>query len=43
MVISLSLSHSLLTSLQNPDSIVMTLDMHLTIPPSIVEYVRRVS
>lgn len=25
----------------NPDSIVMTLDMHLTIPPSIVEYVRR--
>ena len=41
---SLALSLSPLSlSLQNPDSIVMTLDMHLTIPPSLVEYVRRVS
>ena len=40
---SLALSLSPLSlSLQNPDSIVMTLDMHLTIPPSLVEYVRRV-
>ena len=27
---------------QDPDSIVMTIDMHLTLPPGFVEYVRRV-
>ena len=28
---------------QDPDAIVMTIDMHLTLPPGFVEYTRRVS
>ena len=31
-----------LHSFQNPDSIVMTIDMHLTLPTGFVEYIRRV-
>ena len=41
MTLLCSLSLSLLP--QDPNSIVMTIDMHLTIPPGIVEYIRRVS
>ena len=28
---------------QDPNCIVMTIDMHLTIPPGLIEYIRRVS
>ena len=28
---------------QDPNSIVMTIDMHLTLPPGFIEYIRRVS
>ena len=28
---------------QDPNCIVMTIDMHLTIPPGFIEYIRRVS